>query len=91
MYASRGVSTFAVVPSSTIRPLRITQIRSNIAETTLRSWLTQTCVASRSASTVRTDSGTRASTVWSSAVVGSSSTMSSGRAIGAAAITTRWR
>ena len=86
----RRTRTSAVGPSSTICPQYITAIRSQAPDATPRSWVMSRTATSRSCCSSASNSITRACTVASSAVVGSSAIRTDGSHASAMAIMTRW-
>ena len=84
-------NTSAAGPVSTTRPAYITATRSQTSASTARSWLMSTMPTPRSATSPVIRSRICACTMTSSAVVGSSATISRGRQASAIAIITRCR
>ena len=88
---TRSRSTRAVGPSSTSLPAYMTAMRSASDETVARSWLIQIIAAPVSRTRPRISVRICAWIETSSAVVGSSATMTSGSCSSAMAMATRWR
>ncbi len=90
VYSCCGAAKSAAVAAcSTTSPARMTAISSAIADTTPRSWLTSSTAMPSSRPRSATRSRTAACVTTSSAVVGSSSTRTRGRAATAMAMATR--
>src|SRR5581483_9282558 len=90
VYSCRGARrTSSAGPSSTIRPSRITAIRSQSSATTARSWLMNRTLMPRSSRSARISWRISAWTVTASALVGSSARSTRLRRARARAIATR--